>query len=161
VQTLAADGLTQEADEHGYGLARACLKSGGDQAPSPGFQLPGVARPACLLVYFATILQRANARLWKTPRRRALSLLTARPFEAILLLVDNERISLPANSETLAVAQSRSFEPSNSLSRELSNPASLHLSLSRILGRSNAHNLQVDMYTNPVLSESPMLQPVL
>jgi len=132
-----------------------------ETGPLPAVHLSGVACPACLLVYMATIRQRANARLRKTPRHRAPSLLTARPFGAKVLLVDNERISLPANPETLAVAQSRSPEPSNARSRQLRNPASLHLSLSRILGRSNAHNRQVDMYTNPVLSESPMLQPVL
>ena len=52
---LAADALAQVADEDGYGLA-CCLKSGGD-SPLPGFHLPGVTRPACLLVYFATIRQ--------------------------------------------------------------------------------------------------------
>jgi hypothetical protein len=87
--------------------------------------------------------------------------LTARFFGAILLLVDNARISLPANSETLAVAQSRSLEPSNPLSRELSNPASLHLSLSGILGRSKAQHRQVDMYTTLAHAQSLMLQPAL
>jgi hypothetical protein len=87
-----------------------------DGPPLPGSLLPGVSRPKCLLVYCATIRQRANARLRKTPQRRAPSLLTARPFGAKVLLVDNERISLPANSETLAVAQSRSPKPSNTRS---------------------------------------------
>ena len=91
----------------------------------------------------------------------ALPPLTTRPFGSNLLLVDNERISLQANPETLAVAQSRSLEPSNARSRELSNPASLHLSLSGILGRSNAQHRQVDMYTTLVHAQSPMLQPAL
>ena len=84
-----------------------------------------------------------------------------RPFGANLLLVDNERISLQANPETLAVAQSRSFQPSNSRTLKLSNPASLHLSLSGILGRSKAQHRQVDMYTTLVHVRFSMLQRLL
>jgi len=57
---LAADGLTDGADEHGYGLARACLKSGGDQAPSPSSNCRALRAPP---VYLSTSRQSGNEQM--------------------------------------------------------------------------------------------------
>ena len=145
----------------GAGKVRPSRRTKGACRQRPAYR-PSLS--TSLLLYKATIRKLYGVSLDLSPpvnghRACCISPLTARPFGATVLLVGNERISLQANPETLAVAQSRILGPSNPRSLKLQDSTSLHLSLSRILGRSNAHHRQVDMYTTLVHANPRMLQP--